>query len=314
MPDLNPMKWLRRPLSIGSREQRSDESSHQTRELLRELDHFRSQKDRGFLLELDYACQPRVRTWSAERGNDFCQRIIATGEKRYQEVFEACLAHIDYFAAIPSDEPIDERCPWWKNPWFPSLDAICLTALIIRLNPNRYVEIGSGNSTKFVRRVISTYHLRTKIVSIDPHPRAVVDDLCDEVIRRNLEDCDISFFSELGAEDLLFVDDSHRSFQNSDVTVFFTEVVPSLRSGCHYGIHDIFLPNDYPQEWLSRYYNEQYLLMSYLLGGAANDEIVMPVHYAQQTPHLLSILEPILRHPALDGAVPVGGSFWMKKS
>ncbi len=34
-----------------------------------------------------------------------------------------------------------------------------------------------------------------------------------------------------------------------------------------YGIHDIFLPNDYPTEWNNRFYSEQYLLMMYLLGG-----------------------------------------------
>ncbi len=69
----------------------------------------------------------------------------------------------------------------------------------------------------------------------------------------------MSFFTTLYGEDMIFVDNSHRSFQNSDVTVFFREVFPIFNPDCHYGIHDIFLPNDYPEEWLARYYNEQYV-------------------------------------------------------
>lgn len=283
-------------------------------QLRRELDYVKARRDQGFLIEIDYATKPRVRSWSTAKDNDFCGRIIRTGRERYQTALQSSLALVDYFVTISATEPFDERQPWWNNPWFPPLDAICLTALLVKLNPRRYIEVGSGNSTKYVRRAISGHCLRTKIISIDPHPRAVIDILCDQIIRENFENCDLSLFSDLGAEDLIFIDNSHRCFQNSDVTVFFTEVLPALKSGCHYGIHDIFLPNDYPQEWLARYYNEQYLLMCYLLGGAAGDEIVMPVHYVQHTQDLLAILDPITRHPALGGAAPAGGAFWMRKS
>jgi hypothetical protein len=60
--------------------------------------------------------------------------------------------------------------------------------IVTKLNPKRYIEVGSGNSTKYVRRAISDHGLRTKIISIDPHPRAVIDTICDEVIRERLED------------------------------------------------------------------------------------------------------------------------------
>ena len=45
-------------------------------------------------------------------------------------------------------------------------------------------------------------------------------------------------------------------------------------------MHDIILPCDYPEHWRDRFYNEQYLLLAYLLGGADGDEIVLPVHWA----------------------------------
>ena len=63
----------------------------------------------------------------------------------------------------------------------------------------------------------------------------------------------------------MFVDNSHRSFMKLDVTVFFTEILPRLQPGVLVGIHDIFLPDDYPAHWDVRYYSEQYLLWRVLL-------------------------------------------------
>ncbi len=54
--------------------------------------------------------------------------------------------------------------------------------------------------------------------------------------------------------------------------------------------------------------------MCSLLGGAGGDEIVMPVHYVQNRPELLDVLNPITRDPALGGSMLVGGAFWMKRA
>ncbi len=286
----------------------------EVRNLSSELQGFTSRRAAGYLAEFDYPYSPRVRHWDALHGDSAFARLLNSGMNRYREHLTSFLAYRDTFAKIVAEEPSDERQPYWTNSWLPCLDAICLSGLVTKLNPRRYVEVGSGNSTKFVRRAISDYGLRTRIISIDPQPRAVIDVLCDEVIRDKLENCDLKLFSELGPDDVLFVDNSHRSFQNSDVTVFFTEILPAIRSGCHYAVHDIFLPYDYPVDWLGRFYNEQYLLMAYLLGGAGGDEIVLPVHLVQRTPELLADLEPIVQHPALGGALPLGGAFWMKKA
>jgi len=284
------------------------------RRLQEQLDEAAARRAQGYLVEFDYPYTPKVREWDRSPGGNFCRQLIIAGTDRYRARLASLLAYQPAFAAIACDEPADEREPFWSNPWLPSLDAICLSGLVADLNPRRYVEVGSGNSTKFVRRAITDHGLRTRIISIDPHPRAVIDNLCDQVIRNRLEDCDLSLFAELGPDDLVFIDNSHRSLQNSDATVVFTEVLPLLKPGCHYGIHDIFLPNDYPQEWFSRAYNEQYLLMAYLLGGAGGDQIVLPVRYVQQTPELLAILDPIIRDPALRGTLPLGGAFWMVKA
>ena len=173
------------------------------------------------------------------------------------------------------------------------------------------MEVGSGNTTKFVRRAISDHGLPTRIVSIDPHPRAEVDGICDEMIRQPLEDIDLAIFSELGAGDMVFVDNSHRSFQNSDVTVVFLDVVPALAPGILLGIHDIFLPLDYPPEWAQRFYNEQYLLAAFLLGGHHGYRIEFPALWTAMHPELAPRLGSLWEHESLQSAERHGGAFWL---
>ncbi|WP_244533074.1 class I SAM-dependent methyltransferase [Phyllobacterium sp. CL33Tsu] len=215
---------------------------------------------------------------------------------------------------ISLDEPADIEQPYWSNGWLSVLDGISIYCLLVQNNPNLYLEVGSGNSTKFAKRAVRDHGLQTKIISIDPLPRAEIDKICDEVVRTGLQDVDLSIFARLQPGDIAFIDNSHRSFQYSDVTVFFTMILPFLKAGCFYGIHDVFLPEDYPAQWTERYYNEQYLLMMYLLGGAMGDEIVLPLAYTVMEQEVLSALNAVLNNGPLAGVEPSGGAFWMKKS
>jgi hypothetical protein len=66
----------------------------------------------------------------------------------------------------------------------------------------------------------------------------------------------------------LFVDNSHRCLQNSDVTVAFLDVLPALPPGVLVHFHDIFLPDPYPEAWAWRAYNEQQAIAPLLHGQA----------------------------------------------
>src|SRR5690606_38120240 len=103
--------------------------------------------------------------------------------------------------------------------------------MLARERPRRYVEIGSGYSTLVVKFASRRYSPGTRIVSIDPHPRVEVDSACQEVIRRPLQDVEKGIFTELEAGDVVFYDGSHVVAQNSDVVVFFLEVLPALPPG-----------------------------------------------------------------------------------
>lgn len=265
-------------------------------------------------VELDYPIRPRCRNYEATIGGKKISSILASRTEHYL----ALLADIESFAndlqAIARSAPEGQSAPQWENDWLPFLDSSIIYALIRKLRPRTYFEVGSGHSTRFARRAIRDGKLDTRIISVDPHPRAEIDAICDEVIRERFEDVDAQvYLDHIRPGDLVFIDNSHRSFQPSDVTVFFTEMLPALPSGCIWGVHDICLPYDYPEAWLERFYNEQYLLAAYLLGGHVSDEMIFPAAFASHHPACRDFLENRLRWPVL-GSLPLhGGAFWMRR-
>lgn len=211
---------------------------------------------------------------------------------------------------IENSDQIDLAEPYWLNDWLPGLDALSLYCLIGLHKPSRYIEIGSGNSTKFARKSIVDNDLSTRIISIDPKPRVEIDAITDRVIRLPLEEINIGLFDCLEKNDILFIDNSHRSFMNSDVTVSFIDIIPRLQSGVLVSIHDIFLPYDYPPHWSHRFYNEQYLLAAYLLAKGNLLEIYLPCGFISHNDSLSRVARSLLSK--LIGVSYAGGAFWMK--
>lgn len=274
---------------------------------------YNKRRAEGRLVEFDYPYVPRSRDWNLLPGGNPYRKIIAQNDAAYAALLKGLLDLKPHLDQIPVRGPETGLEPFWANDWLPAVDAMAIYGLLAKNNPRVFLEVGSGNSTKFAKRAIKDHGLRTTIISVDPYPRADIDLLCDQTVRKPLEETDLNLFRDLGAEDMLFIDNSHRSFQGSDVTVFFTEILPILGKGCLYGIHDIFIPDDYPAEWVSKFYNEQYLLMAYLLGGANGDEIVLPAAHICHAPELRSILAPLLDGLASQGAHPFGASFWLRR-
>jgi hypothetical protein len=258
---------------------------------------------------------PAPLDWGNMPSGNVYEKIISRDRDSYFEYVRNCSQFMKKFSAISVAKPDNATEPFWNNEFFSSFDSVVLYSLIAQRKPAAYMEVGSGNSTKFVRRAISDHGLDTKITSVDPYPRAEIDALCNEVLRVRAETLPVEKFAALNAGDVLFIDNSHRSFQNSDVTFFFTKILPNLKPGVIYGIHDIFLPHDYPAEWAMRFYNEQYLLMMYLLGGAGGDEILFPVAYMSNRKEVEKAMlgEHGAQAPWGDKALQ-GGAFWMIKA
>jgi hypothetical protein len=241
------------------------------------------------------------------------KELLARNESVYCDHLKGLLEFSTAFAAIPRTASPSAATPRWNNGSFPALDGMALHAFLTRLNPKRYLEIGVGNSTRFARHAIKLHGLKTRVITIDLPSRATGHELSDEVIRSELQSVPVSVFRELEAGDVLFYDGSHLLFQNSDVTVFFLDILPELAPGVWVQIHDICLPGDYGPDFAERYWNEQYLLAAWLLGGGSGIDVQLPVHYVwRDAPHLATILGPLFELPVLKGLPAVGASFWLR--
>src|SRR5690606_25350779 len=82
-----------------------------------------------------------------------------------------------------------------------------------------------------------------------------------ELLREDVQNVPLGRFEALEANDILFLDSSHVMKIGSDVQYEFFEIIPRLRPGVLVHFHDIFLPREYPREWVvddQRFWNEQY--------------------------------------------------------
>lgn len=261
---------------------------------------------------VDYPYRAEIRHGAGRPSHPELAALIGAGRDRYRALLDALGEIQPDFADVPAGGTYDTPTPFWLNAWFPPLDAMALTGILRAHNPARFVEIGSGVSTKFARRAVSRYGLRTTLTSIDPQPRNEIDALCDQVIRRPLERCDLAMFEALEPGDVFFLDSSHRAFQGSDVTVFFLEILPRLKPGVIVHVHDIYLPDDYISGHVRRLWNEQYLLATALLFGADRFEILFPSWFVGHDPDLRRHAEARLRKGPMAGLELYGASFWMR--
>lgn len=269
----------------------------------------------GMRINLDYRFHPRARwgrAWDLPPHRQL-ETIIRGQDTRVRQALVSIVSYREELRQIPVQAAVESSAtPRWVNGWLPGLDGAALYAFVRDRKPTIYWEVGSGNSTRFVRQAISDGGLSTRIVSIDPSPRAEIDPLCDEIIRAPLEDVGAVLSSRMLSGDICFVDCSHRAFQNSDVVVAMLEILPALPADVLVGFHDIFLPDDYPPDWAERYYNEQYLLAMFLLGGHAGMEIVLPTWDASRRPELASIVAPIWVGAEFAEVERHGDAFWLK--
>lgn len=250
-------------------------------------------------------------------------RAVLDTERSAYETFVSALednaALIHGVAHAP--DIADPNAPCWNNTWFTALDAAALVAFLAWKRPARYIEIGSGTSTCFARHTVEAVGLKTVMTSIDPNPRRHIDRICDRIVRQPLEACDLAMFDELEAGDVLFFDGSHRAFANSDVVVFFFEILPRLKAGVIVHIHDIFIPDDYPTAWNHRLYNEQYLLAAMLMCGKPPFRVTAPVAYLCRDGEFSARVKRVFAAPQGGPDVPFhypndtglpGASFWFE--
>lgn len=264
-------------------------------------------------LNLEYPVEMKPRYGHGQPPHTLLYRIINAERSVFQEWLVRALTYKDQLYSIRDRAKVDNNMdPSWNNGFLPGLDIVMLYTIVAYLQPSTYVEVGSGNSTKVVHKAKNDFRLNTRIVSIDPSPRAEIDSLSDVVIRTPFEKSDLGFFTSLEKGDIVFIDNSHRIFPNSDAMVFFMEILPALPAGIVVHLHDIYLPYDYPQEMCDRYYSEQYGLAAFLLANPSRYKTIMPNYFVSEDQELNKILIPFWTNAVMPKVERHGGSYWIE--
>jgi hypothetical protein len=199
--------------------------------------------------------------------------------------------------------------PRFDQDWFPWLDAAAAYTIVRHIKPRRIVEVGSGHSTRFLARAIGDGGLAASLTCIDPAPRASLKGLAVEWLPLLVQDAPSSCFTALQSGDILFVDSSHVLMPGTDVDQLLNDILPSLSPGSIVHVHDIFLPDPYPERWAWRGYNEQSAIAALLQGEGY--ELLFASHYLASR-HSDRLARGVLRElPRLDSALD--SSLWLQK-
>ncbi|HZM81606.1 MAG TPA: class I SAM-dependent methyltransferase [Candidatus Limnocylindrales bacterium] len=160
------------------------------------------------------------------------------------------------------------------NQWFAHGDGVVLYCMLRRLRPRRYIEVGTGWSSALALDVNERFfNGAMEFTFIEPHPQRLRGLLKPDdeatLIEAPLFSVPPSVLASLEPGDVLFVDSSHVSRIGSDVNQLLLSVLPTLPTGVHVHIHDIFYPFEYPRRWIyrGRAWNESYLLRALLINN-----------------------------------------------
>lgn len=200
------------------------------------------------------------------------------------------------------------------NDQFAWLDARALYVFLCKLRPARVIEVGSGFSSLLIADVNERLlDGACDFVCIEPYPREFLKrgvSGVSRLIQERVENVPLSEFTRLDRGDVLFIDSSHVAKTGSDVLYLFFQVMPMLKPGVVVHIHDIFLPAEYPKQWVieqNRSWNEQYLLQA-LLMYSTRYRVLFGSAYAAAT-HPDDVVAALARD---DGHGMSGGSFWIE--
>jgi hypothetical protein len=218
----------------------------------------------------------------------------------------------DEYLSFPLERSTSGDGFFLRNKYFGGIDSGVLYAVVRRYQPKVIIEVGSGYSTKVIGKAVADGGFHTKLVSVDPSPRTPIDKVAHERLVCPVEKLSANQIADqLGAGDILFIDSSHTIMTGGDVAFLFLEVLPRLSSGVLVHIHDIFLPFDYPKEWIIGQHwrwTEQYLVHAFLCYNAAF-EIVWPSHFMWRE-HRGSVLDKIPRGET----GPAPASLWLVRT
>ena len=237
--------------------------------------------------------------------------VEMNGAKQRQLLCDAFPIFGEECNQFPLEAPASGVSFYLQNGRFEGLDPLIAYCMVRHYQPRRIIEVGSGYSTLLLAQAAQK-NGSTELHSIEPYPVEFLTEglpgLASLMVKK-VEDVDHSVFRSLNAGDFLFIDTSHVVRIGGDVNYLFLEVLPRLQPGVIVHVHDIFLPSEYPREWVierRRFWTEQYLLQAFLTYNSEFEVLVSSGFLKARFPEELRRVFP--------SAAPwQGGSFWMRR-
>jgi hypothetical protein len=204
-----------------------------------------------------------------------------------------------------------------KNGIYGYSDALILESMIRYVKPSRIVEAGSGFTSALMLDVNEKYfNNQIRLEFIEPYPERLLTLLSEEDKKRvvlrvqGLQTIELSVFSSLEQNDILFIDSTHVAKTGSDLLYLFFEILPVLQSGVYIHFHDIFnnfeyLPDHF--KWAAGFgWNENYFLRSFLMYNNQFEVVLLSGLMDAKYKDQISKKMP-------DYPFNTGGQFWMRR-
>jgi hypothetical protein len=220
--------------------------------------------------------------------------------------------------SVPTGNP---RQFYTENNSFSFGCAASLHSILRYYKPRKVFEIGSGNSSLVVSEALRLNleeEYPCEYAIIDPYPSTLVKNglpALAKIIPERVELMGLSFFESLRENDVLFIDSGHTVRTGSDVNFLFLDVLPSLAPGVIVHVHDILLPNEYPEVYFTNpsfrmFWTEAYLLQAFLAFNS-QFEVLLALHYLMcEKTH--EFAQAFLNYdPSKHRAI--SSSFWMRR-
>jgi hypothetical protein len=175
----------------------------------------------------------------------------------------------------PHDSAGDKYQFFTNNTGFSYGCAAATHAIIRKYKPRRVIEVGSGSSSRVIAAALRMNAVETgrpaDYTIVDPYPEADLQGLpgLSRVLKQRVELLELSLFTTLGGNDVLFVDSGHTVRIGGDVNFLVLDVLPVLAQGVIAHFHDIALPYEYAQVYFTNprfrmFWTEAYLLQAFL--------------------------------------------------
>ncbi|MBS7635673.1 class I SAM-dependent methyltransferase [Candidatus Bathyarchaeota archaeon] len=225
------------------------------------------------------------------------------------------------FNNLPLNETSEIRY-YVYNGNFGAVDGEIYYSMIRHFKPRKIIEVGAGFSTLLAIEAIMKNKeegYNCELMGIDPYPSETLmkafqtyrNSIRFSLIEREVQELEPSMLTTLGENDILFIDSTHVVRIGGDVVYLYLRVLPRLNKGVLIHSHDVFLPLEYPKEWvfkMHRFWSEQYLLQGFLTFNN-NFEVVWAGSYMNLK--YPDKLEAALRSYKRGETFP--GSFWIRR-